>query len=692
MLRQILSSVLLLLIATAVTADADVDPYLWLEEVEGERALNWVERQNERSIKILEQIPEFSEIYENNVKIYTSSNKIPYVSFRGEYVYNFWRDANHSRGLLRRTTLREYRKDNPDWESVLDFDELAAADNENWVYKGLTWLQPECRLAMVALSRGGGDAVVYREFDTGTKKFVEGGFMLPEAKSDVYWKDGDTLYIGTDFGEGSMTNSGYPRSAREWRRGTPLREATLIHEVPVDHVGLSAYTTYTPERTYHLLQTVPEFYRGDYYLITDGDLQRLDLQVDVNLVGFFKKQMLINLRSDWEVGGNTWPSGALLAIDFDDFLKGKRDFEMLFTPSERISFSNLSQTRDQLLVATLDNVCARLWSYRRNWRGKWRRSEVTLPGLGAVSLGSTSMRSDRFFISYKDFLTPTSLYLVEGKGEPEKLKSTPEWFDATGMRVTQEEAVSKDGTRIPYFVVWPKDCVLDGENPTLLSGYGGFENSSLPYYSGTVGTAWLTRGGVYALANIRGGGEFGPRWHQDAVREKQQNSFDDFHAVAEDLIAKGITSSTHLGIEGGSQGGLLVGTAFTQRPELYGAVVCAVPLLDMQRYHLLLAGASWMAEYGDPDKPEDWDFMRHWSPYHLLRKDAKYPEPFLFTSTRDDRVHPAHARKMVAKMIDLGHDVLYWENMEGGHAAAANLNQKAYQWALAYSYLWRQLR
>ena len=668
------------------------DPYLWLEDVDGEPSLEWVRTQNARSTAILEQVPEFVELRARNLEIYTSSEKMPSASFRGDYCYNFWRDGEHVRGLLRRCALKEYEKEHPGWEPVLDVDALAEAEGENWVYKDMEWLQPDCRYAMVQLSRGGSDAVVIREFDAVKKEFVEGGFELPEAKSDVSWKDRDTLYVGTDWGAGSLTDSGYPRFAREWKRGTPYTEAKPIYEVPTDFVGLSAYAKYTPERTYHLVQTVPEFYRGEHFLIERDGLRKLELPIDVGLEGFFAGRILLALRSDWPVGGETYPAGALIAIDLDDFLAGGRDFETLFAPTERTSFSGSSWTKGRLLVSTLDNVKSRLWSYRVDRKGNWKKEEILMPGIGTGRLAGTSVKQDRFFLMYTDFLTPSSIYLVEKGGAPRKLKSTPEWFDASGMKVTQEEAISKDGTRIPYFLVWPKGATKNGKNPTLLSGYGGFENSSLPYYSATTGHSWLARGGFYALANIRGGGEFGPKWHQVAVREGQQKTFDDFIAVGEDLIAKGITSPAHLGIEGGSQGGLLVGTAFTQRPDLFGAVVCAVPLLDMKRYHKLLAGASWMAEYGDPDNPDDWEFIRLWSPYQLIQPGVKYPEPFFFTSTRDDRVHPGHARKMVAKMLAYGHPVLYWENTEGGHAGSANLEQAAYQWALAYSYLWRRLR
>ena len=413
--------------------------------------------------------------------------------------------------------------------------------------------------------------------------------------------------------------------------------------------------------------------------------------------GIFKEQMLVSLRTDWTVAGATYPQDALLAIGLDDFLKGNRDFEVLFEPSERVALDQVQSTRNHLVYTTLDNVHSRLYRLAPEENG-WTKEEIELPGIGTVRLnqrGSSdsffSDSTDDFFFTYTDFVTPTSLYLVGNEGETKRVKSSPEWFDATGMSVAQYQATSKDGTKIPYFVMTPKDFKADGANPTVIYAYGGFEVSRLPRYSGADGASWVARGGVYVLANIRGGGEFGPKWHQAAMQEKHQNNFDDLIAVAEDLIERKITSPKHLGIMGGSQGGLLVGGAFVQRPDLFNAVACAVPLLDMKRYNKLLAGASWMAEYGNPDT-DDWDYIKLWSPYQNLEPKADYPEVFFWTNTRDDRVHPAHARKMVARMSEMGHKVYYYENTEGGHGSGANLNQSAYTDALEYAYLWMKLR
>jgi prolyl oligopeptidase len=681
-------ALLVTLFATPAVSAAE-DPYLWLEEVESEKALAWAKEKSDADTTVLEAVPEYAEIHETLLEIVNSRDRIPTPEIGGDWIYNFWQDADHVRGVWRRTTLPEFVGESPVWRTVLDLDALAEAEGENWVWKGASCLPPEHRHCLVVLSRGGADASVYREFDTVTRTFVEDGFVVPEAKSRIAWQDVDTLWLGTDFGEGSLTTSGYPRFVKEWKRGTPLEAATTVFEGSVDQVMVVGLSDHSLDRRHDLVKLIPEFFRGTDFLRLGGRLVKLDLPEDAELKGFFKDRMLVRLRSDWTVGGATYPQDALLAIDLDEFLQGGRGFDVLFEPGERVSLDEVASTRDRLLYTTLDNVRSRLYRVTPGSSG-WKKEEIELPGLGTVELGSTSDTDDTFFFTYQDFVTPSTLLVVQGKG-PEKVKSSPEWFDATGMTVRQYEATSKDGTKIPYFAFLPRGFEANGANPTLLTAYGGFAVSRVPRYSGTVGTAWVARGGVHVLANIRGGGEFGPRWHQAAVKEKHQTNFDDFIAVAEDLIDRKITSPEHLGIEGGSQGGLLVGGAFVQRPDLFRAVVSAVPLLDMKRYNKLLAGASWMSEYGNPDT-EDWEYMKLWSPYHNLDPDVEYPRVFFWTNTRDDRVHPAHARKMVAKMTDMGKPVLYYENTEGGHASGANLNQRAYTAALTYAYLWMMLR
>ncbi len=682
-------TVILGLAASAAIA-GESDPFLWLEEVDGPRAIEWVKAQNAVSTRELGAVPEYSPILDRCLEIMDSKERIPMPGQEGAFLYNFWQDPGHERGILRRTTLASYRTAQPEWETVLDIDALCKAEGKQWVYKGRSVLPPDYRRCIVSLSPGGSDAVEMREFDLVDKAFVSGGFTLPVGKQETIWKDANTLWVATDFGEGSMTPSGYPRIVKEWKRGTPLTEARTIFEGRPEDTYVSPTSVETAERTYQVIVRAPEFFKADVYLSVGDGLVQVPIPLDAQFQGIFRNQLLFTLRSDWTVGKATYPQGALLAGDLDDVLKGGATFEILFEPSEKVSFSSLATTKDRVLMSTLDNVQSRLVRLAFE-NGTWSREDVPLPGMGTVSVSGTAADNEAFFFTYQDFLTPSSLYLVQN-GRQEKLRSLPAFFPADGMKVVQHEATSKDGTKIPYFLVTPPDFKADGKNPTLLYGYGGFEVSMEPYYSGTNGAGWLARGGVFVLANLRGGGEFGPRWHEAALRENRIKSFEDFIAVAEDLIARKITTPEHLGIMGGSQGGLLVGGTFTMRPDLFKAVVCQVPLLDMQRFNKLLAGASWMAEYGNPDVPEDWKFIQTWSPYQLVKRDVKYPKVFFWTTTRDDRVHPGHARKMVARMMEMGHPVYYFENIEGGHGSGTTNRQKAEIKALEFAYLWTMLR
>lgn len=667
---------------------ADRDPYLWLENVAGEQSLAWVEQQNTVTRETLVARPTFETLRERLLGVYDSQERIPYVSKHGEHYYNFWRDAEHVRGIWRRTTPEEYAKPEPTWETVLDLDALAKTENESWVWKGALVLPRHDDRALVRLSRGGGDAVVIREFDLQALRWVDDGFTLAEAKSDVSWIDRDHLYVGTDFGEGSLTTSGYPRIVKRWTRGTPLTDAETVYEAQSDDIEAAAAVSVEPEGQYELILRIITFYTRETYLRRDdGTLVKLDLPIDAE-ANTFRDQLLVTLRSDWAVGGRTYPAGALLAVAFDAFLEGSRDFEMLFEPGPRKSLTGFSATRNHLLLNELENVRSRLYVLTPS-AGGWSRASLPAPEFGTASVaGVDHLESDEYFLNVEDFVTPDSLYHgTIGNDERTLLKQLPAFFDASGLVITQHEAKSKDGTMIPYFQVAPHDLPMDGTAPTLLYGYGGFEVSLTSGYSPGVGVGWLEAGGVYVLANIRGGGEFGPAWHQAALKENRQRAYEDFAAIAEDLIARGVTSPGRLGIMGGSNGGLLMGAMLTQRPELFGAIVCQVPLLDMRRYHLLLAGASWMGEYGNPDVPEEWAFISKYSPYQNLRPDADYPPTLFLTSTRDDRVHPGHARKMAARMAEMGHDFLYYENTEGGHAGAADNRQQAFMNALAYVFL-----
>jgi len=675
------------------------DNWLWLEDVEGERPLAWVRERNAESEALLQAQPGFAATREAIRQVLDSSEQIPYVTRRGDWLYNFWRDAEQPRGLWRRTTLAEYRRAEPAWETVIDLDALAKAEGENWVWAGATALGPEYRRCLVALSRGGADANVVREFDLVDKVFVDGGFFVPEAKTTVEWVDLDHVYIGSDFGPGSLTDSGYPRVVKRWQRGQPLAAASTVFEGEASDVNAGVSVDHTPgwERTVFVRST--DFYNSRMWLLQDGAPVEVDKPSDATL-NFWREHVLIELRSDWAAGGRTWPRGSLLAADAAAYLRGERRFEAVFTPSATRSLAGYGASRRSLLLTVLDNVASSLLAVTP-LDGRWEPAEIGHSGasgtLSASPLHDPLLAEDplaeAYLLNYTDFLTPDSLLLGRlGGGGPELLKSRPAFFDAAGMRTEQRFATSKDGTRVPYFVVWPAGATADGDNPTLLYGYGGFEVSLQPTYSGTVGRAWLARGGVYVLANLRGGGEFGPGWHQAALRENKQKSYDDFAAVAEDLAAAGITRPARLAIQGGSNGGLLVAAVMLQRPELFNAVVCQVPLLDMQRYHRLLAGASWMAEYGDPDQADDWAFISKYSPYQNVRRAAKLPAVLLVTSTRDDRVHPGHARKMAARLHELGHSVLYWENIEGGHGGAADNVQRAQMMALADAFLWMQLK
>jgi prolyl oligopeptidase len=695
----LLAAAATLLSSATMADDPPHDPHLWLEDVQGDKALAWVRERNALSRAQLQAHPRFGKMRDTFRAILDSKEKIPYVSRRGEYLYNFWRDAGHQRGLWRRTTLTEYRKPNPAWETVIDLDALAKAENENWVWSGADCFGPDYRRCLVRTSRGGADAVVMREFDTVSKTFVADGFKLPEAKTQVEWIDADTIYVGTDFGPGSMTDSGYPRLVKRWKRGQPLAGAETVFEAQPKDVYAFASVDRTPgfERT--VFGRATDFYNTELTLLAQGKSTRLERPTDSDFT-FWRDQLLVQLRSDWKLGDKTWPSGSLLATDARAYLAGERRFTALFTPSATRSLASLSTTRSTLLLNVLDNVAGRLEEWKRSSDGAWQRREVNAPfpgTLGASALHDPLLKDDAlaesYLMTYTDFLTPDSLVLGRtGVDQREQLKARPAFFDAKGLRVEQRFAKSRDGTRVPYFIVWPQGAQADGRNPTLLYGYGGFEVSQQPWYSAGFGSAWYAEGGVLVVANIRGGGEFGPAWHQAATKANKQKSYDDFAAVAEDLIASKVTSPAHLGIQGGSNGGLLVGAVMLQRPELFKAVVCQVPLLDMQRYHKLLAGASWMAEYGNPEKAEEWAWISKYSPYQNVKPGMKLPKVLFTTSTRDDRVHPGHARKMAARMLEQGHAPLYYENIEGGHGGAADNAQKADLMALEFAFLWQQLR
>jgi prolyl oligopeptidase len=676
---------------TPPSAPNEDDPNLWLEDVGGDRQLAWVREQNDMTGRELATAPGFEPLRQRLLAIYESRERIPAVTKHGDFFYNFWRDERQVRGVWRRTTLPEYRKAEPDWEIVLDLDNLAGKENENWVWKGADILRPSHDRALLFLSRGGADAAVMREFDLVKKEFVAAGFTLAEAKSRVAWRHRDTIYISSDFGPGSLTNSGYPRVVKEWQRGRSMDAAKTVFEGKVEDVSVAPSVVHDHGRIYEFISRGLTFFTSEIWLRRGDQWVPIDKPADAR-VETFADQILLRLRSDWNVSGKTYRAGSLVAADFDAYLSGLREFVVLFDPGQRSALSSTSETKNFLILNELDNVRSKAYALKRS-DGQWLRSQLPTPAFGATRVrGVDADTSDDYFMSVNDFLTPSSLFLgTVGAAAQEQLKGLPEFFNSEGLAISQHEALSNDGTKIRYFQVSRQNLSTQGKNPTLLYGYGGFNVSQLPFYSGTLGAAWLERGGVYVLANIRGGGEFGPNWHYAARKENRQRAYDDFVAVAEDLIARKLTSPQHLGIQGGSNGGLLVGVALTQRPDLFKAVVCQVPLLDMRRYSKLLAGASWVDEYGDPDKPGEWAYIGKYSPYDNVFAEKKYPRVLFTTSTRDDRVHPGHARKMFAKMKAQGHDVLYYENIEGGHGGAADNQQLAFMSALTYSFLVKEL-
>ena len=673
---------------------ASEDPYLWLEEITGEKALAWVKARNAESARELAEAPGFAALKADLLKILDAKERIPSISKKGPYLYNFWRDEKNPRGLWRRTTLSEYRKADPKWDILIDLDALGKAEKENWVWEGSQILKAGgYRRALISLSRGGADASVTREFDLKTRTFAQGGFELPESKAEISWIDENHVYVGADFGPGSMTTSGYPRIAKRWTRGTPLSAAEIVFEGKATDVSASAFFDDTRGFERHFATRSPTFYTNELFLLTrDGKRKKVNIPDDA-IASIHREWLLIELRSPWTVAAKTYAAGSLLAARFDNYIKGDRTLTALFEATATTSFAGASWTRHHLILNMLDDVKNRLTVLTPGKSGWDRKPLAGAPGFATISAdGVDSEESDDYFMTVSGYLTPTTLSHGTVGKTLEKLKELPAFFDASGLEVSQHFAASKDGTRVPYFQVSRKEIKLDGTNPTLLYGYGGFEIAETPKYSAGVGRAWLTRGGVYVVANIRGGGEYGPRWHQAALKEKRHCAYEDFAAVAEDLISRKVTSARRMGALGGSNGGLLMGNMITTYPQLFGAVVCQSPLLDMRRYSRLLAGASWMAEYGDPDKPEEWAFIRTFSAYHNVKAGAQYPPVLFTTSTRDDRVHPGHARKMMAKMKDMGFDVRYYENIEGGHSGAADNAQTAHMNALAYTFLWQKLK
>ena len=695
-MRVLLAAAIAALATSAAVAAPDLpsaapgapDPFAWLEDIHSPRALDWVKAQNARTAAVLESDPRYDLFRRQALAIFTAKDRIPRPDFLGEGVQNFWQDDAHVKGLWRRASLSDFDRPDPAWETLIDLDALSKAEGKNWIFKGATCLPPEDRLCLVRLSDGGGDAVEVREYDTRTRAFVPGGFRFAIGKQTVSWLDADTLLIARDFGEGTLTTSGYPFVVKELKRGQALAEAREVFRGEATDVSAGSRQLRGPdgELEHVLFERGPSFFTTRYWLAgPDGKTRLLDLPGKVEVYGYVDHRMILALEEDW-AGHAAFKAGDLVAYEP---VSGAA--ELIFRPGPTQTVNNAEVTRGRVLVELLDNVNGALDVWRRDASG-WRAQRLAFPKGLALTIVAADHASDHAFVQAESFLQPPSLWSVDAaSGAMREVKSLPARFDASKDVTEQHFAVSKDGTRVPYWLVRPKGMTFDGATPTLMFGYGGFQVSETPSYKPELGKLWLERGGAYVLADIRGGGEYGPAWHEAALREHRQRAFDDFAAVAQDLIARKITSARRLGIYGRSNGGVLMSVSMTQHPELFHAVVIESPLIDMLAYTHLSAGASWAAEYGDPDKPEDRGFIAAYSGYTNLKPGVAYPEPYITTNTEDDRVHPGHARKFAAELEALGDPYLYYENTFGGHANDADPELNARRWARHYVYLARKL-
>ncbi|MEE4199230.1 prolyl oligopeptidase family serine peptidase [Erythrobacter sp.] len=673
----------------------DEDPYIYLEEARSDEALEWVEAENERTLAVLEADPRFETLKAEALAIYDSEDRIPFVSFRPDGLYNFWQDKENPKGVLRRTTLESYQTEEPEWETILDIDALAAAEGKEWVYKGSTCLPPALNKCMIALSDGGEDATIMREFDTATKSFVEDGFVLDQkSQGGIQWIDEDTLLVGRNFSDELQTESEYPYTSRIWKRGTSIEDAQEIFRGEKSDVWAGASLLRDANSVIHARTAFRgvSFHETLYYVEKDGEWLPLDIPKKASPYGIVDGQLLYSTDVEWEVDGQTFPADSLIAVDLEEWKADPNGAAktLVWAPAERQTKRGGAITANSLYVTMLDNVVGKILKFDFE-DGDWVSSEVELPDNATLGIAASSNETDQVMYTVTGFLEPTTLYYTDGSAAPQVVKTSPAYFAPDGMEVEQHEATSADGTKIPYFIVKPEGMAMDGDTAVLMTGYGGFQIPRLPAYLGSTGKLWMERGGAYVLANLRGGGEFGPGWHQTAIRENKQRTWDDFIAVGQDLVDRGFTSPEHLGIQGGSQGGLLVGTAFTQRPDLFGAAIVQIPLFDMLRYHLIGRGASWIGEYGDPRIPEQRAWIEAYSPYQMIEEGEDYPTPFLWASTADDRTHPAHARKGAARLKEQGHDYYYFEDTVGGHSGGVDNEQRAKIQALQYVYLMQQL-
>jgi len=676
------------------------DKFSWLEEIDSKKSMDWVKKQNKITSDKLQKTPLYHDLYSEALTVLNNKSRLPSVNQKGKWLYNFWQDDKNPRGIYRRTTLDEFKKDSPKWETVLDMDKYSKQKEKNYDYHGMRCLPPEGVDCLVFLSPSGGDAAEIREFDLDKKDFVDDGFSVPLAKSRISWIDKNTVFIGTDFGISSMTDSGYPRIIKQWTRGTPLSDAKTLYTADQESMAASAFSMKDEDSSLDIISESTSFWSSEKYQLHNGKIKPLKLPKSASISGFYKEKLVVSLKKDWEFNNENYIQGEILLIDISLLRGEKGEIESIIKPDAKTVIESINTTKEGLLVTILEDVKAKLHLYQKQESKKWKVTPIQFPENGALKVTSVDDDSGDFFVEYESFIVPPTLYHVNSKTlKPEVIKQQDESFDGSLFKVKQYFAKSDDGTKVPYFVVMNKNTKFNGNNPTHIFSYGGFRNSLTPSYSGSYealsgsyGKLWLERGGVFVLANIRGGGEYGPAWHAAALLKNRHKAFEDFEAVAKDLFANKITSAKHLGIEGRSNGGLLVTATMTRHPELYSAVICGAPLIDMKQYNKLLAGASWMGEYGNPDDPEMWEYIKTYSPYQNVKTDIKYPPIFFYTSTRDDRVHPGHARKMAAKMLELGNHIEYYENIEGGHHGFSTNEQLAQRLALSYTHLWNNLK
>ena len=680
--------------APPVTSDGS-DPFLWLEDKDGPRALEWVREQNAKTLPVLEGDPHYASLYAAALKVAKAKGRIPQPGFLHGDIFNFWQDDEHVRGIWRRTSAESYASATPQWTTVLDLDAVAKSEHANWVWGGANCYWPAETDCLVSLSDGGEDAQTVREFNLQTGRFVPSGFELPRGKQQADWEDADTLLVSREWEPGELTTSGYAYIVKRLKRGQPLSSAVEIFRGERSDVSTAPFALHdgTGDSAMFIDRGLT-FFTAQHYIVTPKGVEQLALPLKSNITALVAGKLIVTLNEDWSVNGTIFPQGSLIAMDLTAVRADPAHLKpiLVYAPGPRESIEAVTATRSQLLVALYQNVRGRGFVFTPHPDGSWTSQGLDLPDNSSVNLGDSDLHSGKAFINVTGFLTPTTLWAVNTEtGEVSQEKSLPAEFDASSDVVEQHEATSKDGTKIPYFIVHPKNMKLDGTNPTVLYAYGGFQLSETPGYSGILGKLWLERGGVYVLANIRGGGEFGPAWHDAGLKTHRQRIYDDFYAVAQDLVARKITSPRHLGIQGGSNGGLLMGVEFTQHPEMWNAVDIQVPLLDMLRYEQIQAGASWVGEYGSVSVPEERAFLAKISPYNNLREGVAYPEPFIWTTTKDDRVGPQHARKFAAKLAAMDVPYLFYEVTEGGHGAGANLDERAHTSALEWTYFTMKL-